>query len=75
MGHEEHTHTGDFWARYLELISDPAHWLFELTANITFDIIIISFIWGVVIKKILLPRWEKRIHRQIDEEHGIEAHD
>ena len=70
----DHGAGSGFWNEYVGLLGDGPHWLFELTSNIIFDIILGTIIWGFVIKKVIIPRLEKRIHKDIDEEHGIEAH-
>lgn len=71
-GHEEGL---SFTEEFTELVSSPAHWLFELMFSVLFDLIIISLIYGVIIKKFLIPRLRKSIHAEIDREHGIEHTD
>lgn len=68
-------HSDSFTEEYAELFSSPAHWAFELTFSIIFDLIIIALIYGVIIKKIIIPRLRKKIHDEVDKEHGIEHHD
>lgn len=74
MEHDEHLHEhGDsllqeFWA----LFTDPAHALAELASAIVFDLVVIALVWGVLIKKVIIPKITKKVHAEIDREHGIE---
>jgi len=67
-----HEHAGSFWDEFFHLASDPAHLLFELVFSLVFDVLIVSIIWGVVIKKVIIPKIKKDAHAQFDEEHGIQ---
>ena len=58
-----------------ELLSSPAHWAFELLFSVLFDLIIISLVYGFLIKKVIIPRLKKTLHEEIDKEHGIPTHD
>jgi hypothetical protein len=69
-----HVEAGSVWEEFLHIATDPAHLLFELLFSVVFDVIIVSLIWGVVIKKIIIPRIKKDVHAQFDEEHGF-SHD
>lgn len=73
--HDSHGAGASFTEEYLELLGSPAHWLFELTFSLIFDIIVIALIYGIVIKKIIIPRLRKKIHAEVDQEHGIAPHD
>jgi len=53
------------------IFSDPAHILAELGWTIIQDVLIIGLLYGVVFKKIILPKLRKDIHAEIDIEHGI----
>jgi hypothetical protein len=68
----EHEHQG---ASVLEeawgLFSDPAHILAELGWTVIQDVLIIGLLYGIVFKKVILPRLRKDIHKEIDMEHGI----
>lgn len=72
---EEHGHgdAGGFWEEYLQLLTDPAHLAYEVTFTILFDFIIIAFLYGVLVKKIIIPRLRKSIHAEIHAEHGDDA--
>lgn len=61
-----------FWEEFWHVFTDPAHILSEIAWHLIIEILIIAFIYGVVIKKIILPKLRKEIHREIDEEHGIQ---
>lgn len=72
---ETHAHGhADFMTEFSELLSSPAHWAFELLFSVLFDLIVISLGYGIVIKKIIIPRLKKSIHEEIDREHGIKPH-
>lgn len=67
------SHEGEtFWEEFWHVFLDPAHILSEIAWHIIIEILIITFVYGVVIKKIILPKLRKEIHREIDEEHGIQ---
>ena len=70
----EHGHGEGFWSEFSSLATDPAHILFELVFSLIFDVLIISFIYGVLIKKIIIPKLRRDIHKEIDTEHGYEGH-
>ena len=59
---------------FVEIATDPAHILAELVFTLVFDLVIIAFIWGVIFKKLLLPFITKKVHEEIDVEHGY-SHD
>jgi hypothetical protein len=59
--HEEESFTA--------LLTSAPHWLFELTTDIVF---------GVLAALIFVPLWNKllnRVHKQMDEKHGVTHHD
>lgn len=64
-----------FWDEVWSIVFDPAHITAELTWNIVFDVLFVSVLYGIVFKRLMLPRLRREIHREIDEEHGIEPHD
>lgn len=73
---ELHAHeSSDFFTEFGELLGSPAHWAFELLFSVLFDLIVISLIYGIVIKKFIIPRLKKTIHAEIDKEHGLPEHD
>lgn len=76
-GHGEHDHSSwdEIWTEYIQLLSDPAHLMFEATATIIFDLIVIGFIYGVVIRKFLIPKLRRDLHKEFDKEHGIDHGD
>ena len=61
---------GGFWEQYLHLLTDPAHLAYEITFTLVFDILVITFLYGVVLKKIIIPRLRRSIHAEIHAEHG-----
>ena len=69
-----HGENESLWDAFLEVAFDPAHILAELFFTVVFDGVFIALIWGVLFKRILLPRLRKEIHADIDKEHGIEPH-
>lgn len=71
-----HAHEStDFLTEYVELLSNPAHWAFELTFSIIFDLLIIPIVYGIIIKKVIIPKLKKTLHDEIDKEHGLPPHD
>ena len=62
----------DFWTDFASIATDPAHLLFEFLFSIVFDFIIVTILYGVVIRKILIPRLKKSLHDELDAEHGVE---
>jgi hypothetical protein len=69
----EHEHEGmsileEAWA----VFSDPSHIIAELGWTIIQDVLIIGLLYGIVFKKVILPKLRKDIHKEIDAEHGIE---
>jgi hypothetical protein len=69
--HEEHS----LWEETWEIFSDPAHIISEVAWHIIIELVLIAFVYGVVIKKIILPKLRKEIHKEIDKEHGYEHSD
>lgn len=49
------------------IVTDPNHILAELAWNLIFDVLIITLGYGIIIKKIVLPK----IHKYIDDKHGV----
>jgi uncharacterized membrane protein len=69
----EHEHVGEsVWEHAWEIFTDPSHILAELGWTVIQDVLIIGVLYGVVFKKVILPRLRKDIHKEIDAEHGIE---
>lgn len=66
-----HVHSDNFWDNYFELLTDPAHWLFEITVTLTVDVLI-GFI---IFKKIVIPKVKRALHKEIDKEHGYPEHE
>lgn len=67
-----HEHETDFWTEVINITFDPAHIMAELFWAVIFDVIIITLLLNVVFKKYILPKLRKDIHKEIDDEHGIE---
>lgn len=63
------------WSEYFTIVSDPAHIGAEITWSIVFDLVLVWFFYGVVFKKLLLPKVRRDLHAEIDAEHGVPAHD
>jgi hypothetical protein len=64
-------HSETFW----DIALDPNHIMAEIVWNVIFDGVVVAFLYGVVFKKVILPKIRREIHREIDSEHGIEPHD
>ena len=63
--------TGNWVDQYLQMLHDPAHWLFEVTVSIVFDLVIIYLGYQILVKRVIIPRLRKEIHAEIDREHDI----
>jgi hypothetical protein len=55
-----------------EIATDPNHIIAELKWTVIFDGLFVWFLYGVVFKRLILPKLRKDIHKEIDEEHGIQ---
>jgi hypothetical protein len=55
-----------------EIATDPNHIIAELIWTVIFDGLFVWFLYGVVFKRLILPKLRKDIHKEIDEEHGIQ---
>jgi hypothetical protein len=71
MEHEHHEEMSVLQEAWL-IFTDPAHIMAELGWTIIQDLLILGFLYGIVFKKILLPKLRRDIHKEIDIEHGIE---
>jgi hypothetical protein len=69
---EAHEVTGSVWVEFWALFTDPAHAMAELAMSMIWDIVIITLIYQLLIKRWLYPRWSKRLHQEIDTEHGVD---
>lgn len=76
-GHEHadehlHGHEGEsVWEHAWEIFTDPSHILAELGWTVIQDVLIIGLLYGLVFKRVILPKLRKDIHEEIDAEHGI----
>lgn len=52
---------------WLDIALDPNHIIAELFWNLVFDGIVVALLYGVVWKKMLLPK----LHAQFDKQHGL----
>lgn len=50
-----------------ELVTDPNHIVAELLWNLVFDVLFVTVLYGVVWKKVILPK----LHAQFDKQHGL----
>lgn len=74
-GHEAAEGAGGWWDEYVHLLQDPAHILFEITLSVVFDFVIIYLGYQLFIKRVVIPRIRRELHREIDAEHHVEHHD
>ena len=56
---------------WFAIFSDKNHIIAELLWQLIFDGFAIAFLYGFVVKKIIIPRLRLSLHKEIDEEHGI----
>ena len=59
-----------FVTSYFGLMTDWPHICFEITLTIIQDVVIGLLFWRLGLKP-LMNRWRDRVHREIDQEHGI----
>lgn len=69
---DAHEATGGVLEEFWALFTDPAHAMTEVAMSIVWDLIIITLIYQLLVKRYLYPRWLKRAHQEIDEEHGVD---
>lgn len=62
------THKHETW---WDIFTDPSHIAAEIGWTIVQDALILGLLYGFVFKKCILPRLTKKIHEDIDKEHGI----
>lgn len=73
-GHEAQAQQG-LWGEAWSIFIDPSHIMAELGWTIIQDVIMIWLLYGIVFKKMILPRLRREIHKEIDEEHNINHDD
>jgi len=54
------------------IATDFNHIIAELLWTALFDGVVVWLLYGIVWKRVLLPKLRRDIHREIDDEHGIE---
>lgn len=59
--HHHHDPSGSWYQQYVELLRNPAHWLFELTLMVVVDLLLLAIVW---------PRIQSWIKRHDKEVHG-----
>lgn len=67
----------EFWHHYLEIMSDPAHLMAEVSLMLLVDVLFLGLIWPFIANRLhraVDVRVEARVtaeHHVIDAEHGI----
>jgi uncharacterized membrane-anchored protein len=69
---DAHDAAGGLWAEFWALFTDPAHAMTEIAMSIVWDVIVITLIYQILVKRWLYPRWLRRAHQEIDAEHGVD---
>jgi hypothetical protein len=67
----EHDVLAEAWA----IFTDPSHILAELGWTVIQDVLVIWLAYGIIFKKIILPKLRREIHKEIDAEHNIKHDD
>ena len=57
---EMNEHTGSSFDQYIELLSNPAHWAFEITLIVLIDIILLGVAWPIIKK--MIRRHDNVVH-------------
>jgi hypothetical protein len=65
----------DLWGEAWAIFTDPSHIIAELGWTIIQDVLVIWLAYGLLFKKVILPRLRREIHKEIDEEHNIKHDD
>ena len=68
--HEEGD-SGSVWTDAWHIFTSPDHIIAEIGWTIIQDGIVLWLFYGIVWKRVILPRLRKQIHKEIDEEHNI----
>lgn len=57
------------WKDFLEILTDPAHWMFEIFLMILFDGLILGLLYPLIKKRIV-----SAAHREVDaaHHHGVD---
>ena len=63
------THKNETW---WDIFTDKKHIAAELGWTVIQDVLILGLLYGFVFKKCIMPKLTKKIHEDIDKEHGIE---
>lgn len=71
--HDEEAH--GLWEEAWAIFTDPSHIIAELGWTIIQDVLVIWLAYGILFKKVILPRLRHEIHKEIDEEHNIKHDD
>ena len=50
----------------MSIALDPNHIIAELLFTIVFDGLVVALLWGIVFKRMILPRLRRDIHKEID---------
>jgi hypothetical protein len=69
---DAHEAAGSVWEEFWILFTDPAHAMTEIAMSIVWDVLILTVIYQLLVKRYLYPRWVNRVHSEIDEEHGVD---
>lgn len=69
---DAHEVQGSVWEEFWALFTDPAHAMAEIAMSMVWDIVIITLIYQLLVKRWLYPRWANRVHKELDEEHGVD---
>jgi hypothetical protein len=73
-GHGGHSHetSGNVLVDAWEIFSDPGHFIAEIGFSLIIDFFIIFLGYQLFIKKVIIPRLRKQIHKELDQELNID---
>lgn len=60
-----------------EIFTDPGHFLAEVGFTLIIDFVVLFLGYQLLVKRVVIPRLRKQIHRELDTELGVskEQHD
>jgi len=72
-GHEHgHEHTDSILLDAWNIFTDPGHFVAEIGFTLILDFVVLFLGYQLLVKRVLIPRLKKQIHRDLDAELGVD---